>query len=139
MDTALQALLSYQFLLFCLAISAFTYVVTIVVNYCFHAKGYIAKESHFWSELILPILPVVLGSFGALIAKQYPYPAEITSASGRFAFGLVAGLLSGFAWRWVKAIISSKLIALATNPVQPPVPNDNSASAGKVEDTENKG
>lgn len=134
MDTALQTLLSYQFLLFCLSISAFTYVITIVVDYCFRVKGFVAKESHLWSELILPILPVLLGSLGALIAKQYPYPPEITSASGRFAFGLVAGLLSGFAWRWVKAIISSKLIALANNPPQPPI--DNGAAAGKVEDTE---
>jgi len=133
MDTALQALFSYQFVLFCLAVSAFTYVVTMIVNYIFHAKGYTAKENHLWSELILPLLPLILGSLGAVIAKQYPYPLEITSASGRFAFGLVAGLLSGFAWRWIKAIISSKMKALGT----PEQPSDG-ASAGIVDDTDNQ-
>ena len=133
MDTALQALFSYQFVLFCLAISAFTYVVTMVVNYIFHVKGYIAKENHLWSELILPLLPLILGSFGAVIAKQYPYPLEITSVSGRFAFGLVAGLLSGFAWRWVKAIIGSKMRALGLT--EPP---SDGASAGIVDDTDNQ-
>ena len=112
MDNALQILLSYQFLLYCLAITALTYVITIVVNYGFSVKGYIAKQNHLWTELILPILPVVLGSAGALITTQYPFPAEITSESGRFAFGLVAGLLSGFAWRWVKSMINNKIKAL---------------------------
>jgi hypothetical protein len=135
MDTALQALLSYQFVLFCLAVSAFTYVVTMVVNYVFRVKGYIAKENHLWSDLILPLLPLILGSVGALVAKQYPYPVEIVSASGRFAFGLVAGLLSGFAWRWVKAIIGSKMKALGA-PAQPP--SADGASAGIVDDTETK-
>ena len=134
MDTALQALLSYQFLLFCLAISASTYVITIVVNYAVHAKGYVAKENHLWSELILPILPILLGTLASVIAKHYPYPAEIISASGRFAFGLVAGLFSGFAWRWVKAIISNKMKALSTEVPVPP--QADGANAGIVDDTE---
>jgi len=136
MDTALQALLSYQFVLFCLAISTSTYVVTIVVNYAFAARGYVAKESHLWSDLILPLLPIILGSVGALLAKQYPYPVEITSASGRFAFGLVAGLLSGFAWRWIKAIIRGKILAIGgKRSFDSP---EDGASAGIVDDTETK-
>jgi hypothetical protein len=127
MDTALQALLSYEFLLFCLAISAATYVITMVVNYIFHAKNKDSKDNHFWSELILPILPVLIGSLGALCAKQYPYPTEITSASGRLAFGLVAGLLAGLVWRWIKAIIMSKL-PRGQSPAD-------GANAGVVDDT----
>lgn len=137
MDTALQALLSYQFLLFCLAVSAFTYILTVIVEYIFKVRGYVAKESHFWSELILPILPILLGSCGALIAKQYPYPEGITSASGRFAFGLVAGLLAGFVWRLVKAMITNKMAAL--QPQASVQQATDGASAGKVDDTENKG
>jgi len=103
-----------------------------VVDYIFQAKGYIAKENRLWSTLILPILPLILGSVGAVVAKQYPYPVEIVSASGRFTFGLVAGLLSGFAWRWIKAIIGSKMKTLET----PAKPNPDGASAGIVDDTE---
>jgi hypothetical protein len=115
MDTALQALLSYQFLLFCLATSAMTYVVTIIVKYIFHVKKLDYKDSYIWTEMILPILPVFLGSVGALCAKQYPFPGEITSGSGRFAFGLVAGLLSGLIWRWAKSIIVNKIQGLIPN------------------------
>lgn len=122
MDNALQILLSYQFLLFCLAITAFTYVTNIIVNYIFTVKGYVAKENHLWTELILPILPIVLGCIAALVAKQYPFPAEIVSNSGRLAFGLVAGLLSGFVWRWVKSIIKSKINNL--NPIKPQDPSE---------------
>lgn len=139
MDTALQVLLSYQFLLFCLAVTAFTYITTKVVEYFFSIKGYVAKDSHIWSNLILPVLPIVLGCIGAVLAKKYPYPVEIVSISGRFAFGLVAGLLSGFIWRWVKALIGSKIIALQTNtPVNPAIAPDvgEGAAAEKAEKKE---
>lgn len=137
MDTAFQTLLSYQFLLFCLAVSTLTYVITVIVDYAFNTKGYVAKENHLWSDLILPILPIVLGTLGAMIAKKYPYPVEIVSVSGRFAFGLVAGLLSGFVWRWVKALISNKMTALGSQAtiIQP---SANGSSVGIVEDTDNK-
>lgn len=109
MDNALQALLSWQFLLFCVAVVSVTYVVRTVVDYVFGLFGRMPKESHLWTELILPILPVILGSVGAFVAQQYPYPIEITSASGRFAFGLCAGLLSGLLWRWIKSAIGRRI------------------------------
>ena len=129
MDTALQILFSYQFLLFCLAVSATTYVITLVVEHIFQSVKIIASYNYIWKKLILPILPIVLGSVAALIAIQYPYPEGLTSASGRFAFGLVAGLLSGFAWRWIKAIIGSKMKVLGSS-------SSDGASAGIVDDTE---
>ena len=76
------------------AVSAFTYVVTIVVDYGFSVKGYVSKESHIWTNLILPILPVILGSVGALIAKQYPFPAGITSGSGSGATTNLSGIVT---------------------------------------------
>ena len=109
MDTALQAILSYQFVIFCLAISAITYVVTIVATYYFNMKGYILKESHLWSNLILPLFPIILGICIALLIKQYPYPVDMTSYGSRFLFGLVAGLISTFVWRWIKALMNKKI------------------------------
>ena len=142
MDTALQALLSWQFILFCLALTAVTYVVRMVVDYILNSCKIDAKSCNIWVGLILPILPLTLGCLGALLAKQYPYPVEIISASGRVAFGLCAGLLSGLVWRVVKATISSKLAGLQTNPpVTPVIAPDvgEGAAAQKAQDTENKG
>jgi len=112
MDSALEALFSWQFVLFCIAVSAVTFVVRNVVDYVLQKYNMSPKENHLWANLILPILPVVLGLLGAFFAKQYPYPLEISSASGRLAFGLCAGLLAGFVWRWVKAAIGDKIASL---------------------------
>lgn len=136
MDTALQALLSWQFILFCLAVTSFTYVVRVIVDYILNAKGIVPKDCHLWSELILPILPVFVGSIGSLVSKQYHFPLDISSASGRLAFGLCAGLLSGFIWRIVKATLSSKLGLFQNNTVNPVIAPDvgEGASAEKSND-----
>jgi hypothetical protein len=100
MDSTLEALLSWQFLFFCLSVAAVTFVVRKISEYILdNPKVPASKTSKLWTDLILPILPVFLGSVGALIAKQYPYPTGLNEASGRFAFGLVAGLLSGLVYR----------------------------------------
>lgn len=112
MDTALQALISWQFVLFCLAVTSFTYVVRTVADYILKYKGINPKACTIWVDLFLPILPIILGSVGAVLAKQYPYPLEIHSGSGRFVFGLCAGLLSGLVWRIVKATLTAKLNGL---------------------------
>lgn len=110
MDTMLQALLSWQFLLFCLALAAITFVVRKIVEYVLDNPSVPAsKESKFWKELALPILPVLLGCVGAVVAKQYPYPDGLTSISGRVAFGLVAGLLSGLVYRVVNSFLVGKV------------------------------
>ena len=125
MDNILQALLSWQFVLFALAIAAFTFVARKVVEFAIDSPsiptGKMTKNDRFWTELVLPILPVVLGGGGGYLAKMYPFPDGITSASARIAFGLVAGLLSGLLYRIIKGILASKLAAIvpAGNPEDP--------------------
>lgn len=117
MDSMLQALLSWQFLLFCLAVAAITFVVRKFAEYMLDnpkiPTGKMSKTDRLWTELLLPILPVVLGCVGALLAKQYPYPTGLTSGSGRVAFGLVAGLLSGLVYRVVSSFLTGKITVVA--------------------------
>ena len=115
MDAVLQALLSWQFVLFCLAISAIVFVVRKFVEYAMENWASVAKESKLWKELILPILPIMLGTVCALLAKRYPYPDGLTTISARMAFGLVAGLLSGLVYRVVKGTLTSKLSGLISS------------------------
>ena len=68
-----------------------------------------SKNSKLWKELILPVLPVVLGPTAAFLAKQYPYPNGLSSGSARVAFGLVAGLLSGLVYRVLKSALGYKI------------------------------
>jgi hypothetical protein len=109
MDTALQTLLSWQFLLFSLAIAAVTWVMRKVSEYLMANYAFFNKESKLWRDLLLPISPIFLGVFAGLFAQGYPYPHEITSASGRMAFGLVAGMFSGLAYRLLNSFVLSKI------------------------------
>jgi hypothetical protein len=109
MDTIFQALFSWQFLLFCLAIAAVLFVIRRVFEYLMETRQIEAKNSKLWKDLILPVLPVVLGPTAAYFAKAYPYPAGLHDASARVAFGLVAGLLSGLVYRVLKSALGYRI------------------------------
>jgi|SRR5579885_1531179 len=129
MDTVLQALLSWQFVLFALAIAALTFVIRKVVEFALDnpniPTGKMTKEDRLWKELILPILPVVLGAVAGFLAKKYPFPDGLTNPSARIAFGLVAGLLSGLVYRVIKGTLAAKVAAVvgvAAPPASPTPP-----------------
>lgn len=115
MDTVLQALLSWQFVLFALAIAALTFVIRKIVEFAIDSPniptGSMNKTSKLWTELILPILPVLLGAFSGLLAKTYPFPDGLNTLSARIAFGLVSGLLSGLVYRIIRGALASKAAA----------------------------
>lgn len=124
MDTIFQAVLSWQFILFALSIAALTFVVRSVVEYCLDnpkiPTGSVTKQSKLWTELLLPILPVVSGAVIGFFATAYPFPDGLTTSSGRVAFGLVAGLLSGLLYRVIKGTLISKISGTTpTNPEDP--------------------
>lgn len=120
MDSILQILLSWQFIIFSLGIVAITSVLKTMGEYFVLnviSKKY--KNSKLWGDLILPILPVILGPIVAIEITSYPYPVGLETSGARLVFGLVSGLLSGLVYRVVKAIIknviNNKLIAIASN------------------------
>lgn len=109
MDTLLQTLFSWQFVLFSLAIAAVMFVFRTSVEYALTAWKASVKESKFWTDLILPILPVILGGLGGILFKNYPYPNDLKTIGDRFIFGAVAGLLSTLLYRVLKALMVQKL------------------------------
>lgn len=108
MDTIFQALLSWQLLLACLAIAAVTFVVRKFADYMIETHTSSNKNNKLWTDLILPIFPVVFGSVTAIFAKGLPFPDGITTGSARFTCGLVAGLLSGLVYRVIKSFLKTK-------------------------------
>lgn len=112
MDSILQVLMSWQFVLFSLSVVAVTTVFRTIVEYLLSNVKIIVKESKLWNDLILPILPVVIGPVGAILVNGYPYPDGILTSDARFVFGLVAGLLSGLMYRVIKAILNQKISAV---------------------------
>lgn len=117
MDTGLEALLSWQFLLFCLGIAAITFVIRKIFEFAVldNPKMPGNKASRLWTELLLPVGPVFTGAIIAFFAKQYPYPSGIVSASGRILFGLVAGLLSGLIYRVIRGMLKSKIQVVSSD------------------------
>ncbi|MBP9743696.1 MAG: hypothetical protein KBD37_10110 [Burkholderiales bacterium] len=117
MDAGLEALLSWQFLLFCLGIAAITFVIRKIVEFAIldNPKMPGNKTSRLWNELLLPIGPVFTGAIISFFAKQYPYPNGIVSASGRILFGLVAGLLSGLIYRVIRGTLKSKIQVVSSD------------------------
>ncbi len=110
MDNVLQTLFTWQFILFCLAVFGITLVLRrffefIIANYNFAPKG--SKLWKAWRDLVLPILPAVVGIMFAIIAKAYPYPVDMKAMSARVAWGLAAGLLSGLGYRVVNSFVTS--------------------------------
>jgi hypothetical protein len=140
MDNVLQALLSWQFVFFALAIAAVTFVLKKVVEFAIDnpsiPTGNMTKENRFWKELFLPISPVVLGAVAGLLAKMYPFPEGIASASARIAFGMVAGLLSGLLYRIIKGTLASKLSTVTG--ATPPAADDNEDPGDPSRNIDNK-
>jgi uncharacterized membrane protein len=104
MDAAIQTLLSWQFLMFCLAIAAMTFVFRKFIEYFIHK--YMKNCHKFWSEVALPTIPVLLGGLIGFFVKEYPFPSDIQTASGRVFFGLVAGMFSGLVYRLAKSYLN---------------------------------
>jgi len=106
MDNALSALLSTEFIFFCLMISGVTYVLRVVVEY-FSPKLYNSKA---WNDLIMPIMPILLGATVGVFAKLYPYPTGVGSAlSSRVIFGFAGGLLGSQIYRFIKTAINLRI------------------------------
>lgn len=105
MDSALNSLLSWQFIMFSLGVFVVTWIIRSVVEY-FVPK---AVNSKFWESLCLPIMPVVVGATIAYFATKYAYPNGLTSLSDRLLFGSVAGLLSSSLYKVIKAALKDKI------------------------------
>lgn len=109
MDKIFDTLLTWQFLMFCLGLAAITSAVRSFVDYGFKHSTKFRKFKNAWEDLILPIMPISLGSLIGYLASSYPYPGEISTVSGRLFFGMVAGLLSGFVYRLLKSLLLSNI------------------------------
>ena len=132
MDPILSILLSWQLVIFGLAIYAIVFVVRTLVEYKLPAK-----YLKWWQDVFLPIFPIIIGTVGAYFITAFPYPDGLTTTISRVIFGLGVGLLSTTLYRVVFALMSQKLTAVAeavtapatqqpvqsaTQPVAQPVP-----------------
>lgn len=115
MDSAINILLSWQFLLFALCMFAFTFIIRRYVEY-FLPK---TLTSTLWNKLLLPTMPIILGAIIAYVATKYPYPDGLITTSARIMFGTVAGMFSTISYQVVYGMLKDKIQSYqnATNSV----------------------
>jgi glucan phosphoethanolaminetransferase (alkaline phosphatase superfamily) len=121
MDPILQVLLSWQFVLFGLAVAAVMYVIRLIVEYIASVLKKDLSTSNLWNNLLLPILPVFFGVAAAIVLKKFPYPGftpdihGVVARGDRIIFGLVAGLFSTVMYRVIKSLLYQKLTSAVQN------------------------
>jgi hypothetical protein len=119
MDPILQVLLSWQFVLFGLAVAMVMYVFRLIVEYLATVLKKDLTISKLWNELVLPVAPILLGALGAVLLKSFPYPGFTPDAHGiiargdRIIFGLVAGGFSTIMYRVIKSLLYQKMVTVA--------------------------
>lgn len=65
--------------------------------------------SRVWRELLLPILPVVIGASLAAAITSFPYPEVFAkSLVMRVIYGTLAGFFSTWAYRIIKTLVQRK-------------------------------
>jgi uncharacterized membrane protein YedE/YeeE len=136
MDPILDILLSWQFILFGLAVAGVMYVLRILVEYFMQLAKKIPLKSKLWNEVLLPILPVIIGALGAVHFKSFPYPDSLVTRGDRIIFGLVAGLLSTLLYRVVKALLSQR--ALPPQTINVIIENGKNTNGQVIIDNEEK-
>lgn len=108
MDTII---LTWQFVFFSLSIAAVMFVVKKTAEYLMSRSSSLPnKDSKIWTDLLLPVLPIVIGALAGLLFKKFPYPDGLTTTSSRIIFGLVAGLLSTLVYRVAKSFLFQKIM-----------------------------
>jgi hypothetical protein len=130
MESGLNALMSYQFILFSLGVFAMVWVIRTIVEFIIPQT-----DGHkIWEKLILPLLPITIGTIIGFLATKYAYPDGLVSLSDRLFFGSVAGMFSSCVYQVTKGMLKDKIQSLTssandtsispvTNPARPLPPN----------------
>lgn len=109
MELSISIFLGWQFVLFCLGIATLTFIVRKIVEYFLDKPSVpMEKGSKLWTELLLPVGPVITGAILGYLFKGYPFPEGISSDSARMFFGLVAGMFSGLVYRIINGMLKNK-------------------------------
>lgn len=109
---SILSLCSWQLILFSLGISAVIYIFRTMIEYIL--SRWKSADSKLWNDLVLPIMPAIMGCISAAILDTYPYPENVSTMDARIVFGLVAGFFSGLVYRIVKKMIIQQQLSSST-------------------------
>lgn len=120
MEEGLQVFLSLPTALLCLGV----YVTTEAVRRVIELVWKNAKQTRFYTEILLPLGPIGNGALIALCAKQFPWPEALGhSLSAKVMYGAICGLFSGWMYARVRKFLGTK-----TGVTVPPPPGPNAVN-----------
>jgi len=107
MNEFLSIFITWQFLVLCIGIAAVTFVFRTIIEFVILDNPRMPgnRTSKFWRDVVLVILPILLGATFAIVDTSFPYPAVISESYSKFLFSSSAGLLSPTLYRVIKALL----------------------------------
>lgn len=101
-DSALSGFAALPYFVLCVGIYLLAFALRRVVETLVPR----AASNRFWTELALPVLPLLIGAGVCLALKSFPYPAGLTAWGWRALVGICCGGFSGFLYRIAKAFFT---------------------------------
>lgn len=124
MNEFLSIFITWQFLVLCIGIAAITFVLRTIIEFAVldnpHMPG--SRASSFWRDVVLVILPIILGMIFAVVGKSFPYPEVLSESYSKFLFSASAGLLSPTLYRVIRALLWKNTTGEQPMPPFQPIP-----------------
>ena len=117
MDFGIDKFLTMPTMLFGVAVYLIVFMIRRVVETAW--KPF--TENKYWRDIVLPLLPALLGIALALACYKFPFPEGIKSKSARALYGLVVGFFCSKFYRTAKVLIDRKVPQPDPNAPKEPV------------------
>ena len=89
---------------FCLVVYSFVLLMRRVTENIYKP----IRTMNWWSGVVLPLAPFVVGVLLGALVKSAPYPDGISLTGARIMYGFACGALSGVAYRVLFSIIKQR-------------------------------
>lgn len=110
-----SSIFNVQTIYLCLAIYVVTYLIRRVIEGTWSIliqQGDAKKtsvSSRIWDEVVVPILPILIGGGLSFAAKTFVWPDfAIKTKLARFLYGCICGLFSSFIYNRIRGWLKSK-------------------------------
>jgi hypothetical protein len=122
-----SSIFNVQTIYLCLAIYVVTYLIRRVIEGTWSiliqqgdAKK-VSVPSRVWDEIIVPILPILIGGGLSFAAKTFVWPDfAIKTKLARFLYGCICGLFSAFIYNRIRGWLKSKTDVSVGEADEPP-------------------
>lgn len=119
MDEAISNFLQYGTLILACAVYIITFLIRRITETAIPSikkqadandpkLSYKTAFSRWWNEVILYVLPIIVGCLFGLVKAPFMFGDDVKTVSGRIIVGGVIGWLSSFLYKVVKKLLVSK-------------------------------